>query len=254
MQAQPDYKIPSLDNKRCLITGGSRGIGRAMATLFTQAGARVAFTYSKHDDDADEARNLIQQFGGEPLVYKGQASDIKHVSSCISNIIENWGGIDVLINNVGINQMYPLPLLDLEDWEQVLQTNLRSAYLFSRAVLRHMIKSKHGHILSLGSFASERFVESPLHYATSKSGLRGFTESLALEVGRHNILVNLLSPGLLDSGLSTIVPQHRVQEYLDHCPLGRLCRADEVARTAAFLVSDQNTCITGAKIVMDGGI
>jgi len=241
-------------DRYCLITGASRGIGLESAKLLAAAGASVAITYHKHDDDAEQARQSLAEFGTEVLLFKGDAGDPQHVAQCMRDLMAQWPRVDVLINNAAINQMYPLPLLEIDDWQHMLKNNLNSAYLFSRAVLKHMIKQKRGHILNLGSFASERFVESPLHYAASKSALRGLTESMALEVGKYNILVNLLAPGLLDSGMSTIVPQHRVQEYLDHCPLGRLANAAEVARAAAFLVSDENTFITGAKIVMNGGL
>jgi len=246
--------IPSFENKYCLISGGSRGIGLEIAKILAASGATLALTYSKHDDDAEAARAAIAQRHGEALLFKGDAGNPQHVSQCVSQLQQNWPRIDVLINNAAINQMYPLPLLEAEDWNLMLQNNLTSAYLFSRAVVKNMIKQKNGRILNLGSFASERFIESPLHYAASKSGLRGLTEAMALEVGKYNILVNLLAPGLLDSGMSTIVPQHRVQEYLDHCSLGRLASAEEIARAAVFLVSDDNTFITGAKIVIDGGL
>ncbi len=247
-------KTISLQGKRCIVTGGSRGTGRAICVAFAKAGAKIAFTYSRSDDYAEDARNEIINAGFDPLIFKGSVSDASHVKSATDEIVKTWGGVDVLVNNAGINQMYPLPLLEEEDWDRVMDINLKGAYLFSRQVLKNMIRAKKGHILNIGSFASERFIDSPLHYAASKSGLRGFTESLALEVGKHNILVNLLSPGLLDIGMSTILPKHRIQDYLDLSSMKRLCSADEIAETAAFLVSDENSFMTGAKIVMDGGI
>ena len=244
----------SFNNKYCLVTGGSRGIGFETAKRLAEAGATVAITYHKHDDDAAYAGDTLQKINANCLVFQGDAGDPQHVSQCLNTLMRQWPTIDVLINNAAINQMYPLPLLEAEDWQLMMHNNLDSVYLFSRAVLKHMIKQRHGRILNLGSFASERFIESPIHYAASKSALRGLTESMALEVGKYNILVNLLAPGLLDSGMSTIVPQHRIQEYLEHCALGRLASAEEIARAAVFLVSDDNSFITGAKIVMNGGL
>ena len=249
----PDRR-PDLAGKRCLVTGGSRGLGLSIGLALAGAGAKVAFTYSRNADAADEARDRIAEIGDPPLVFKGSVADAAHVQRTVSELLAAWGGIDVLVNNAGITQVLPIALLEEADWDQVMAVNVKGAYLFSRAVLRRMIRDKRGHILNVGSFASERFVESPVHFAAAKSALRGFTEALALEVGRYGITVNLVSPGLLDVGLATMLPQHRIAEYLERCPLGRLGTADEVARAVAFLVSDDNRFMTGAKIVLDGGL
>lgn len=244
----------NLEGKKALITGGSRGLGLAIGKRFASLGAEVAFTYSKSDWDAEDAVNQIGAEGRKPLVFKGSVSDSTHVRDTVGALIRQWGGIDILVNNAGITQILPIALIDEEDWDNVMDVNLKGVYLFSRAVLRHMIKAQTGAILNIGSFASERFVESPVHYAASKSALRGFTEALALEVGRHQIRINLLSPGLLDVGLGTMIPQHRVDEFIDQTSLGRKGTVAEIATLAAYLVSDENSFMTGAKIVADGGL
>ncbi|VAW81955.1 3-oxoacyl-[acyl-carrier protein] reductase [hydrothermal vent metagenome] len=243
----------SLQGKYCLITGGSRGLGRAICLAFAKAGASVAFTYSRHDDDAQETEALLEPFV-KPIIYKGSVADATHVSATSKDLLQRWPQVDILVNNAGINQMLPLALLDEEDWDKVIAVNLKGPYLFSRAIVKGMIKNKQGSILNIGSFASERFVESPLHYAAAKSGLRGLTEALALEVGKYNVRVNLLSPGLLTEGLSIMVPQHRQKEYIQQTALGQLGNVDDVAAFACFLVSDDNTYMTGAKLVSDGGL
>ncbi len=243
----------SLKGKHCLVTGGSRGLGRALCLAFAKAGAQVAFTYSKHDDDAQETETLLTQFS-KPVIYKGSVEDANHVSATTKDLLQRWPRVDILVNNAGINQMLPLALLDEEDWDKVIAVNLKGPYLFSRAIVKGMIKNRQGSILNIGSFASERFIESPLHYAAAKSGLRGLTESLALEVGKYNIRVNLLSPGLLNEGLSIMVPQHRQKEYIQQAALGKLGNVEDVAAFACFLVSDENTYMTGAKLVSDGGL
>src|SRR5262249_27231109 len=126
--------------------------------------------------------------------------------------------------------------------------------LFSRAVLKPMIRARAGHILNIGSGTSERIIEAPVHYAAAKSALRGFTEALAREVGRYNIRVNLLAPGLLDVGTAKLLPKHRVTESLSQCALGRVAKASEIADVAVFLVSDENTLMSGAKLAVDGGL
>lgn len=244
----------TLEGKCCLVTGGSRGLGLAICKAFAREGAKVAFTYSSDDADADDAKAQIAESGIEPLVFKGSVTDAKHARETIKTLIKAWGQLDVLVNNAGVTQILPIALLEEEDWDLVMDVNVKGPYLFSRFALRHMIKKRSGHILNIGNFSSERMIESPVHFAASKSALRGFTEALACEVGRYNVQVNLLSPGLLDVGLSTMLPQHRVDEYLEQSSFGRLGTVEEVAKTVTFLVSGRNRFMTGAKIVLDGGL
>ncbi|HEY4243262.1 MAG TPA: SDR family oxidoreductase [Kofleriaceae bacterium] len=243
-----------LAGKRCLVTGGSRGLGRALCEAFADAGATIAFTYRTDTTDADAACESLRSRGCEPRVFRGDVADSAHVKETVGALVKDWGGIDVLVNNAGITQILPIALLEEADFDAVIATNVKGPYLFSRAVLRSMIRARSGHILNIGSFASERVIEAPLHYAAAKSALRGMTESLAREVGRYNIKVNLLSPGLLDCGLARMLPKHRVQEYVSQASLGRLGTAREVAELAAFLVSDENSFMAAAKIVADGGL
>jgi 3-oxoacyl-[acyl-carrier protein] reductase len=243
-----------LEGKRCVVTGGSRGLGRAMCEAFATAGAKVAFTYRTDTQDAEATRAALVALGCEPLVFQGHVADSAHTKDAVGAIMKAWGGIDVLVNNAGITQILPIALLEESDFDAVIETNVKGPYLWSRAVLRSMIRAKAGHILNIGSFASERVIEAPVHYAAAKSALRGMTEALAREVGRYNIKVNLLAPGLLDCGLARMLPKHRVQEYLGQASLGRLGTAAEVAALATFLVSDDNSFMAAAKIVADGGL
>lgn len=247
-------KLQRLAGKRCLVTGGSRGLGFALCTEFARAGARVAFTFSKNLQDAEEARARIAEIGLEPLVFQGSAANAAHVTKTVSDITAAWGGVDVLVNNAGITQILPIALLEEADWDAVMDVNVKGSYLFSRAVLKSMIRAKSGSILNIGSFASERIIEAPVHYAAAKSALRGFTEALAREVGRYNIKVNLLAPGLLNVGLAQMLPRHRLAEYTAQSPMGRLGTVDELAQMAVFLVSDDNSFMTGAKLSVDGGL
>ncbi|HVK57086.1 MAG TPA: 3-oxoacyl-ACP reductase family protein [Burkholderiales bacterium] len=243
-----------LEGKRCLVTGGSRGLGFAICQAFAQAGAKVAFTFSKNKADAEDAHTRLSELGAAPLVFQGSVADAAHVEQTMSQILAEWGGVDVLVNNAGITHILPIALLEEADWDAVMDVNVKGAFLFSRAALKPMIRARSGHILNIGSFASERIVEAPVHYAASKSALRGFTEALAREVGRYNVKVNVLSPGLLDAGFSRSLPQHRLNEYLAQSSMGRLGTVEEVAHMAAFLVSDDNSFMTGAKVVADGGL
>jgi len=244
----------ALEGKRCLVTGGSRGLGLEFCLAFARAGARVSFTWHKHEQDAREARTRIAAIGIEPLVFQGSVTDAAHARKTVDEVVSRWGGIDVLVNNAGITQVLPIALLEEEDWDLVMDVNVKGAYLCSRAALRHMIKARSGRILNVGAFSSERVIESPVHFAAAKSALRGFTEALAREVGRYGVTVNLIAPGMLDVGMTQMLPQHRIDEYISQCALGRLGKAEEIARQAVFLVSDACSFMTGAKVVADGGL
>lgn len=244
-----------LEGKRAIVTGGTRGLGLAIARELARQGARVAITYSKNDDDAKEAAERITEAGAAPLVFKGTVADKAHADDVAAKVSAAWGGVDILVNNAGVTRILPIALLEETDWDEMMSVSVKGVYLFSRAVLKPMIRAKAGgHILSVGTFASERVVEAPVHYAAAKSAVRGFSEALAKEVGRYGIQVNVLSPGLLDVGMASSLPPHRIQEYTGQAALGRLGRADEVAKLAAFLVSPANSFMTGAKLAADGGV
>jgi 3-oxoacyl-[acyl-carrier protein] reductase len=236
--------------KRVLVTGGTRGLGRAIAVAFAKQGDKVAITYSKNDDDAEETRAQL----GESLVFKGSVADAAHVKDVVKSVTQTWGGVDVLVCNAGIIQVLPVALVEEADWDLVMNVNAKGTFLFARAVLRHMIKAKSGRIIAIGNFSSERLIESPVHYAASKSALRGLVEALAREVGRYGITVNLLAPGIMDAGLAKILPQHRIAEYLEQCALGRIADPAEVAAHALFLASEAASFVTGAKVAIDGGV
>jgi len=243
-----------MKGRRCWVTGGSRGLGRAICLELARRGAKVAFTWSRNAEDAADAHAELERLGTEVLDYQGSVADAKHVQDTAADIVAKWGGIDVLVNNAGVTQILPIAFVEEADWDAVLDVNVKGAYLCSRAALKPMIRARSGHILNIGSFGSERVIDAPVHYAAAKSALRGLTEALAREVGRYGIKVNLLAPGLLDVGFSRGLPQHRIDEYLDQSAAGRLATVEEMAKLAAFLVSEDNSFMSGAKVVADGGV
>jgi NAD(P)-dependent dehydrogenase (short-subunit alcohol dehydrogenase family) len=170
----------------------------------------------------------------------------------VKELEARWAGIDILINNAGVSQNLPLALMEEEDWDFVMDTNVKGAFLMSRAVLRGMFRRKNGVILNMGSLAGVRMIEAPVHYYTSKAAIKGFTEALAKEVARHRVRVLCLAPGLLEDGVGRNLPEHKREDYLRHCALGRVGTFAEVAEFAAFLVSDLNAYQSGATVVMDG--
>lgn len=243
-----------LEGKRCLITGGSRNLGRAICLAFAQAGAKVAFTFHKDEQEAAITLAKLLALGGEAKQFQGNVSDAKHARACVDEIVKDWGGLDILVNNAGIIQILPMTMLEDDDWDKVLDTCLKGPYIFSRAALRPMLRAKRGHILNIASVAGERVVDVPVHYAAAKAGLQGMTRALAKEVGRYGIVVNALSPGLLNGGLGLQAPQSRRDEYIAHCPLGRMGSLEETAAFATWLVSDENSFMSGAKLSFDGGL
>jgi len=234
-----------------LITGGSRGLGRAIVETFAAEGARVAFSYVR---DEAGAQTTIAAAGGAAKAFRVSVLDVAGTSAMIDEIEREWGAIDILVNNAGVSQNLPLALMEEEDWDRVMDVNVKGTFLTSRAVLRGMIRRKRGVVLNIGSLVSVRMMDAPVHYCASKAAIKGLSEALAKEVARYGIRVLCLAPGLLEDGVSRNLPDYRLADYLKHCSLGRLGRLEEVARSAAFLVSDANSYMSGETVVIDGGL
>jgi NAD(P)-dependent dehydrogenase (short-subunit alcohol dehydrogenase family) len=243
-----------LVNKRALVTGGSRGLGRAIGLAFAKAGARVAFSYHRRKDAADETAAAIEGLGVEARAFECPVTDEAATDAMMRDIATAWGGLDVLVNNAGITQNLPLPFLEIEDFDRVMRVNVTGAYLTARAAARLMIRQKSGTILNIGSLAGERALDAPIHYCASKAALSGMTRAMSKELGRHGVRVLCLAPGLLEDGVGKNIPEHRLEDYLHHCSLGRVGTFAEVANVAAFLASDRNSYMSGATVVMDGGV
>ena len=240
--------------RRVLVTGASRGLGRAFAVAFAREGARVAFTYTRDEEGAALTLAALVAAGGEARAFRVSATDAAGTAAMVSELERDWGGLDVLVNNAGITQNLPLALLEEEDWDRVMDVNVKGTFLTSKAVLRGMIRRKRGVVLNLGSLVGVRMLEAPIHYCASKAAIKGLTEALAKEVARYGIRVVCLAPGLLEDGVGRNLPDHRLADYLKHCALGRVGTLDEVARFGVFLASERNGYMTGETIVMDGGL
>jgi NAD(P)-dependent dehydrogenase (short-subunit alcohol dehydrogenase family) len=242
-----------LDGKVALITGGSRGLGRAIARMFANEGARIAFTYAR-DEDGSRATMEECPRPEDVRAFRVSVLDAPATEAMVAGIEREWGAIDVLVNNAGVSQNMPLALMEEEDWDRVMDVNVKGTFLTSKAVLRGMIRRKRGVVLNIGSLVGVRMIEAPIHYCASKAAIKGLTEALAKEVARYGIRVICLAPGLLEDGVGRNLPDHRLADYLQHCALGRLGGLDEVARLASFLVSDSNSYMSGETVVMDGGL
>ena len=243
-----------LDGRIAMVTGGSRGLGRAICRVLAREGADIAFNYLRDDDQAAAAAAEVEALGRRAWAYKVSVLDRDGLAAMVREVDERAGGIDILVNNAGFGQVVPLALMEEDDWDRMLDTHVKGAFLSTRAALRTMVRRRYGRIINVGSLAGIKMMQAPVHYATAKAALRGFTEALAKEIGRYGITVNCIAPGVLDEGVSDHLPPARREEYLRHCALRRLGRLDEAAEVVAFLASERNSYMNGATVVVDGGV
>jgi NAD(P)-dependent dehydrogenase (short-subunit alcohol dehydrogenase family) len=241
-----------LNNRVAFVTGGTGAIGSAIVRALAGHSARVAFSFHSQDD---KARALERELGGGRV--KAYPLDVldKVVSLRTAEEIErDLGPVDILVNNAGIAQVMPFALIEEEDWDRMMDVNVKGMFLVTKAFVRGMIRRKKGAVVNLGSLAGMRVLEVPVHYATAKSAVVGFTFSLARELARYNIRVNAIVPGLIDGGVSSNIPDKQREDYFQHCAVGRAGKPEEVAELVAFLASDRAGYINAQAIHIDGGV
>ena len=242
------------EGRVALVTGGSRGLGRAICVMLAREGAFVAFNYAKSDADADATLAAITAAGGRGSAHKVSVLDKPGLAALAKSLDTVHGKIDILVNNAGFGQVVPLALMEESDWDDMLDTHVKGAFLTTQAVLRIMVRQRYGRIVNVGSLAGVKMMQAPVHYATAKAALKGFTESLAKEIGRYGITVNCVAPGILDEGVSDHLPPGRKEEYLRHCALRRVGRLEEAATMIAFIASERASYTNGATLVVDGAV
>ena len=243
-----------LAGRLALVTGGSRGLGRGICRALIREGARVAFNYSSSEDDAAITLEELRRTG-TAWAHRVSVCDKAGINAMVRAIEAEAGApIDILVNNAGIGQVVPLALMEEEDWDRMMDTHVKGAFIVTQAVLRGMVKAKHGRILNVGSLAGIKMMQAPVHYCTAKAALRGFTESLAKEIGRYGITVNCIAPGILEEGVGDHLPPEKRVDYLRHCAMRRVGTVDEIGELVAMLVSDRNSYMNGATVVVDGGV
>jgi NAD(P)-dependent dehydrogenase (short-subunit alcohol dehydrogenase family) len=243
-----------LDGRTALVTGGSRGLGRAICLVLAREGAQVAFNYLRSEKEAQETLEELKKFGHRAWAFKVSVLDKNGFQQMVRSVENETRSVDVLVNNAGVGQVVPLALMEEEDWDRMMDTHVKGAFLASQAVLRGMVRERRGRILNISSLAGVKMMQAPVHYAAAKAALKGFTEALAKEVGRYGITVNCIAPGILESGVSDHLPLAKKEEYLRHCALGRTGTLPEVAEVVAFLVSGRNSYMNGATLVVDGAV
>jgi len=243
-----------LDGRVAFITGGNGAVGRAIARVLGREGCTVTYSYHSHADTARELDAQLVAAGIRVHSFPLDVRDGPAAAQLAEQIEREIGPVDVLVNNAGVAQVMPFALLEEEDWDFVLDTNVKGMFLVTKAFLRGMIRRKRGAIVNMGSLAGMRVLDVPVHYATAKSAVLGFTLALAREVARYGIRVNAVVPGMLSEGVSVNVPVAQQEEYKRFCTMGRAGTPDEVAEVVAFLASDRAAYLNAQTVFVDGGI
>ena len=243
-----------LQNKIALITGASRGIGRAIATTFAEQGASVAFTYLSSVEKGQALEDELKALGVNAKGYRSDASDYKQAEDLVATVLADFGTIDVLVNNAGITKDGLLMRMTEEQWDTVIQVNLKSVFNLTKAVTKPMMKAKYGSIINLTSVVGIRGNAGQANYAASKAGIIGFTKSIALELGSRNIRSNAIAPGFIETEMTAELNAASVEEWSKSIPLKRAGKAEEVAQACVFLASDLSNYITGQVLQVDGGM
>ncbi|MCE3235288.1 MAG: 3-oxoacyl reductase [Vampirovibrio sp.] len=236
--------------KAAVVTGGSRGIGKAIVLALAEAGFNVAFSYASNQAAATEVENAAKAFGVDVLAVQADAANAQQAQALIEQAHKQFGRLDALVNNAGIAKDGLLMRMSDEDWDKVLDTNLSGAFYTSRAAARIMLKQRSGTIINMSSVVGVFGNAGQANYAASKAGLIGFTKSLAKELGSRSVTANVIAPGFIETDMTESVPK---EQLLAHIPLGRLGKAEDIAKTVLFLITS-GSYITGQVIHVDGGL
>lgn len=243
-----------LEGKNVIITGASRGIGKGIAQVFADQGANVAFTYSSSDGPALELEKMLVAKGVKAKAYKSNAASFEASQKLVDQVLEDFGGIDVLINNAGITKDNLLMRMSEADFDQVIETNLKSVFNMTKAVQRTLLKQRSGSIINMGSVVGAKGNAGQANYAASKAGMVGFTKSIALELGSRNIRCNAIAPGFIETEMTEKLDEKVVQSWRDAIPLKRGGTPEDIANACLFLASDLSSYITGQVIHVNGGM
>jgi len=245
--------MSELKGKACIVTGGSRGIGRAIALELGQAGASVAVGYTSNKEAAEAVAAEVATRGGTAFVFGCDVRDPKSIGPAVASVVERFGQIDVLVNNAGITRDRSLAKMTTEEWDAVIQTNLTSVFHVTSCVLPHMIEAGYGRVVNISSVIGVHGNFGQANYAAAKAGIIGFTKSAALELARKGVTVNAITPGFIETEMIAAMPEEVRAKILAKIPMGRFGRPEEIAQMAAFMISSGDY-ITGQVFAIDGGL
>ncbi len=243
-----------LKGKTALITGGSRGIGRAIAEKFAGNGCSVAFTYMNSDSQAQELEKQFKNTDIKVKGYKSNAGSYQESEQLIQSVMSDFGQVDILVNNAGITRDNLLLRMTEEQWNEVIDANLKSVFNLTKHISKTMLRNKSGSIINLTSIVGEKGQAGQANYAASKAGIIGFTKSIADEFGARNIRCNAIAPGFIQTDMTDVLAESLKNSILEKIPMKRMGLADEVADAALFLASDMSTYISGQVLSVCGGM
>ena len=243
-----------LENKTALVTGAARGIGRAIALKFAEQGANIAFTDIKRDENMELLEKELIQFGVKAKGYASDASSLTSTEATIEEIINDFGTIEIVVNNAGITRDNLLMRMSEEQWDMVINVNLKSIFNVTRSVLKPLMKQRFGSIINMGSVVGLSGNAGQSNYSASKAGLFGFTKSVAQEIGSRNIRVNAIAPGFIETEMTAHLPEDVKKGWAEKIPLRKAGSPEDVANLCLFLASDLSSYITGQVISVDGGM
>ncbi len=243
-----------LENKIALITGASRGIGEAIALKFAEQGANIAFTYLSSEEKALELEKKLTGYGIKAKSYKSNAGNYEASVQLAADVIKEFGTIDICVNNAGISKDNLLMRLTPEQWDDVMQANLKSVYNLTRQVIKPMMKARNGSIINLSSIVGMKGNGGQSAYAASKAGIIGFTKSIAQELGSRNIRCNAIAPGFVETDMTHYLKDGGGEKWFEKIPLGRFGQPEDIANAALFLASDMSTYVSGQVLSICGGM
>lgn len=243
-----------LENKTALITGGSRGIGATVAEIFAKNGANVAFTYLSSEARAKEVEAKLQDLGVKAKAYKSDAADYEAAEELVKNVLEDFGQLDTLVNNAGISRDNLLMRITPEQWDEVMNANLKSVFNLTKQVIRPMMRARQGSIINMSSIVGIKGNPGQGSYAASKAGIIGFSKSIAQELGSRNIRCNVIAPGFIETEMTEYLKGDAGKTWMDKIPLKRFGTTEDVANTALFLASDLSNYTTGQVLAVCGGM
>ncbi|HJQ31453.1 MAG TPA: SDR family oxidoreductase [Pyrinomonadaceae bacterium] len=242
-----------LEGKRAFVTGGTRGLGAALCEVFAREGADVAFNYHSREDLAEETKAKIEAHGRRAHAYKISVTDRVGLKHLTRELVQEWGGLDILVNNAAINRGDNFATTTDRAWDAVIDTNVNSLFAVTKPIYKQMIRQRKGSILNITSIGAIRALPTAVHYATSKAAVIGFTKCLSREAATFGVTVNAIAAGIFDTELAHELPERLIQMHQFWAAAGRMGRPAELAEIAAFLVSERNSFMNGEIIIVDGG-